>query len=208
LVTVRKLLRLGRDCTELATKARRSSVAPNELILTNKYEEVAVSRIQRRCFVRFVSKSDVLDDRVLFPYNQGGVGDLWFFSMGLATIEGEQHLMFLRSPPRGFHDGPNIASDKKLKGLSIFSGGGSLDRGLEEGGAVEFHTAVDISPQAIHTQRANAKNPETMRLYCGSVDDFFDAALRGLNPKLITRIGEVDFLAGGTPCPGAYSSVT
>ena len=84
---------------------------------------------------------------------------------------------------------------------------GSLDRGLEEGGAVEFQTAVDFSSQAIHTQRANATNPETMRLYCGSVDDFFDSALAGSDPKLIANVGEVELVAAGSPCPGTYKRV-
>jgi DNA (cytosine-5)-methyltransferase 1 len=208
LVTIRKLLRLERDCTELAVKARRERIAPNELILTNDYEEIAPSRIQRRCHVRFISKSDILNNKVPFPYNRGGAGDLWFLSMGLTTVDGEQQLKFLRSLPKTFHEGSDMTFDRKLRGLSIFSGGGSLDRGLEEGGAVEFQTAVDFSSEAVHTQRANAQNPDTMRLYCGSVDDFFDAALRGTDPKRIARVGEVDVIAAGSPCPGTYKSAT
>jgi DNA (cytosine-5)-methyltransferase 1 len=202
LVTIRKLLRLERDCKDIAIKAHRTSIAPNELVLTNDYEEVAASRIQRRCHVRFVSKSDLVNARVSFPYSRGGAGDLWFMSMGLTNVNGEQQLAFLRSLPKTFREGPNMTSDRKLRGLSIFSGGGSLDRGLEEGGAVDFQAAVDFSRQAIHTQRANAHNPNTTRLYCGSVDDFFDTALVGDDPNLVAKVGEVELIAAGSPCPG------
>jgi DNA (cytosine-5)-methyltransferase 1 len=163
IVTVRRLLRLQRDCAELAAKAHRPNVAPNELVLTNEYEEVAISRVQRRCSVLFNSKSDLLNDRVPFPYNRGGAGDLWYISMRLTKLDGEQNLMFLRTLPNTFREGSDMTLKQTLKGLSIFSGGGSLDRGLEEGGAVEFQSAVDFSSQAIHTQRANAKHPESMR---------------------------------------------
>jgi DNA (cytosine-5)-methyltransferase 1 len=207
IIIVRRLLRLQRDCAELAAEAHRPNAAPNELVLTNEYEEVAISRVQRRCSIRFVSKSDILNDRVPFPYNRGGAGDLWYLSMGLTTVDGERRLMFLRSLPKTFQEGSDMMFNQKLKGLSIFSGGGSLDRGLEEGGAVEFQSTVDFSPQAIHTQRANAQHPDTMRLYCGSVDDFFDAALKGRNPKFVARVGEVELIAAGSPCPGMYNRV-
>jgi DNA (cytosine-5)-methyltransferase 1 len=201
-VRVRKLLRLERDCKDLATKARRFNLAANELVLTDDYEDVLLSCIQRRCFVKFVSKSDILNDRIPFTYNRGGSGDLWFLSMGLSSLGGEQNLIFLRSLPKSFNEGPNMTSPEALRGMSIFSGGGSLDRGLEEGGAVTFHSAVDFSPHAIHTQRANSKNPGTMFLFCGSVDDHFNTALQGNNPTLVPGVGEVDFIAAGSPCPG------
>ncbi|KAI4931770.1 hypothetical protein J4E85_004367 [Alternaria conjuncta] len=202
IVRVRRLLRLERDCRELAAKARRLNLLANELVLTDEYEDVSVSRIQRRCYVKFVSKSDIQDGQIPFTYNRGGAGDLWFLSMGLTGAEGDQKLIFLRNLPKTFNEGPDMASAKSLRGMSIFSGGGSLDRGLEEGGAVTFHSAVDFSPHAIHTQRANSKSPETMHLFCGSVDDHFDAALKGNKPDLVPQVGEVDFLAAGSPCPG------
>ena len=86
--------------------------------------------------------------------------------------------------------------------MSLFSGGGSLDRGLEEGGAVVFNSAVDFSQHAMHTQRANSKNPEAMSLFCGSVDDHFNAALKGNRPNIIPQVGDVDLIAAGSPCPG------
>jgi DNA (cytosine-5)-methyltransferase 1 len=183
-------------------KAHRSNAAPNELVLSNEYKEVSAVRIQQRCFVKFVSKSEMLKNKVPFPYNQNGAGHLWFLSMGLVTSNNDRHLVFLRALSSEFHEGPDIALEQMLKGLSIFSGGGSLDRGLEEGGAVEFHTAVDISPQACHTQLANAKDPTNMRIYCGSVDDYINAALAGRKSQLIAHVGDVEFIAAGSPCPG------
>ncbi|CAI9637876.1 unnamed protein product [Alternaria burnsii] len=75
-ITIRKLLRLKRDCEELAMEARRVDLAANELVLTDEYELVALSRIQRRCHIKFVSKSDIVNNRIPFKYNRGGARDL------------------------------------------------------------------------------------------------------------------------------------
>jgi DNA (cytosine-5)-methyltransferase 1 len=201
--TIRKLLRLERDCEELAMKAGRNDLPPNELVLTDEYEVVALSRIQRRCYIKFVSKSDIVNGRIPFTYNRGGAGDLWFLAMGMITKAQEKCLVFLRSLPNSFDEGPDMTfSQQTLRGMSLFSGGGSLDRGLEEGGAVVFDSAVDFSQHAIHTQRANSKNLEAMSLFCGSVDDHFNAALKGNRPNIIPQVGDVDLIAAGSPCPG------
>jgi DNA (cytosine-5)-methyltransferase 1 len=201
--TIRKLLRLKRDCEELATEAGRVDLAPNELVLTDEYEVVVLSRIQRRCHIKFVSKSDIVNDRIPFTYNRGGAGDLWFLAMGTITKAQEKSLVFLRSLPNSFNEGPDMTSSQQtLRGMSLFSGGGSLDRGLEEGGAVVFNSAVDFSQHVIHTQRANSKNPEAMSLFCGYVDDHLNAALEGNRPNVIPRVGDVDLIAAGSPCPG------
>ncbi|KAH6839848.1 S-adenosyl-L-methionine-dependent methyltransferase [Alternaria alternata] len=202
-ITIRKLLRLKRDCEELAIKAGRIDLAPNELVLTDEYEVVALSRIQRRCYIKFVAKSDIVNDRIPFTYNRGGAGDLWFLAMGMITKAQEKSLVFLRSLPDSFNECPDMTSSQQtLRGMSLFSGGGSLDRGLEEGGAVVFNSAVDFSQHAIHTQRANSNNPEAMSLFCGSVDDHLNAALEGNRPNIIPRVGDVDLIAAGSPCPG------
>ncbi|CAN9151930.1 unnamed protein product [Alternaria alternata] len=202
MITIRKLLRLKRDCEELAIKAGRVDPAPNELVLTDEYEVVAISRIQRRCHIKFVSKSDVVNGCLPFTYNRGGAGDLWFLAMGMIAKGQGKSLVFLRSLPSSFHEGPDMTCSQPLRGMSLFSGGGSLDRGLEEGGAVVFNSAVDFSQHAMHTQRANSKNPEAMSLFCGSVDDHFNAALKGNRPNIIPQVGDVDLIAAGSPCPG------
>jgi DNA (cytosine-5)-methyltransferase 1 len=205
-VTVRKLLRLGRDCAQLVVKAKRNTqIADNELVLTNEYLTVPVTRVKRHCKIRFVPKKDVLQGNVPLPYNRGGAGDYFFVSMGISTLHGVSCLMYLGRPPERFNQDVATTLDAgKLRGLSMFSGGGNLDRGLEEGGAVEFRNAIDLDSQAIHTQRANAKDPSRLSLYYGSVDDYMKIALSGVKHSLVARIGEVQFIAAGSPCPGAY----
>ncbi|KAH7080721.1 S-adenosyl-L-methionine-dependent methyltransferase [Paraphoma chrysanthemicola] len=204
--TIRRLLRLARDCTELAIEAKRvGHLAPNELVLTDDYETVSTSRIERRCRIRHVRKEEVLANHIPFPYNHGGAGDLWFVSMGIATNNGASRLMFLKRLPDTFNEGSDMNAAENLKrliGLSLFSGGGNLDRGLEEGGAVEFRTAVDLDAEACHTQRACARDPSKLNVFYGSVDDYLKAALLGKDHALVARVGEVNLIAAGSPCPG------
>lgn len=202
-VKVRALLRLGRDCSDLALQARRRNIAPNELVLTGRLEVLPTSRIQRTCHVIFVQRPKVLTDKVPFPYNLRGAGDHWFVSMGLDSANGTQQLVYLEGLPKGFHEAQEKPLPyKKLRGLSLFSGGGGLDRGLEEGGAVEFQTSVDYDPAAIHTQRANCQDSQNMRLFCGSVDDYLKSLFSGDKNRSVAHVGEVDVIAAGSPCPG------
>ncbi|KAF2134393.1 S-adenosyl-L-methionine-dependent methyltransferase [Dothidotthia symphoricarpi CBS 119687] len=204
-VTVRKLLRLERDCKDLLGDMQRNEIAPNELVFTDEFEAIPVARLRRRCNVRFVPKGEVLRGNVPFPYNRRGCGDFWFFSTRLTSTINSRYLTCVEKLPDCINPGTDFdakTSFEKLNGLSIFSGGGNLDRGLEEGGAVEFKTVVDFSAHAMHTQKANAQNPATMKLYQGSVDDYFCQLLSGQNDKFIAHVGEVQFIAAGSPCPG------
>lgn len=205
-VKIQRLARLYRDCSEMATEVHRRGIALNELALTDEYEELNASRIKRRCAIRYVPKEDLLKGAVPFPYNRDGAGDFWFISMRVTTTDNKQHLSFLSEHPKALNE--ELDSTKKipkLRGLSIFSGGGSLDRGLEEGGAVRFDTAVDFSPHAIHTQRANRKS-SGMRLYCCSVDDYLRLAFSGKQHSSVVHVGCVDLIAAGSPCPGMFLS--
>lgn len=203
MVRVRLLLRLARDCSDLRIQAGRSSILPNELVLTGKLKTISLSRIQRACSVRFVQKTNVLNNDIPSPYSLGGAGDFWFISMGLDSTNEKKRLVFLERLPHGFHDAQEERPPyAKLRGLSLFSGGGGLDRGLEQGGAVEFDTSVDYDSAAIHTQRANCKDPQSMRLFCGSVDDYLNIFLSGKRDRSVARMGEVEFIAAGSPCPG------
>ena len=200
---VRLLLRLARDCAGPGMRAGRSSILPNELVLTGKLKTLSLSRIQRACSVRFVQKTDILSKNVPSPYNLGGVGDFWFISMGLDSTSEDKRLIFLERLPKGFYEAQEERLPyAKLRGLSLFSGGGGLDRGIEEAGAVEFDTSVDYDPAAIHTQRANCKDPQKMRLFGGSVDDYLNILLSGDRDRSVARVGQVDFIAAGSPCPG------
>lgn len=203
---VRTLLRLARDCSDLLPKERRGEITPNELVLTSKIRIIPVSRIQRRCHVRFVPRSEVRRRQVPAPFNENGTGDYWFISMSISYAnDGSRRLVPLEKAPEGLReylDAPCLSD--KLQGLSVFSGGGGLDRGLEQGGAVEFRTVIDYDAAAIHTQAANCSDPQNTRFYFGSVDDYLSSLLRGDMNRLVARVGEVDLIAAGTPCPGSF----
>ncbi|KAF2877853.1 S-adenosyl-L-methionine-dependent methyltransferase [Massariosphaeria phaeospora] len=208
-ITLRRLLRLKEACHSFAGRHEKD-VLDNELVLTNQVYTVATKRLaaDRACHVRYFRKDQVLSNRIPVPYNRRGNGDLWILSMELDN-DGTK-LAFIAWAPTDINQGPNYdegSSLRKLTGLSIFSGGGNFDRGLEEGGAVEFRTAIDISPEAIHTQHANssAQNANAMNPYCGSVDDYLKAVLAGNTKKALACISEVQFLAAGSPCPGFSS---
>lgn len=204
--TIRKLLRLRRDCSHLVpTSRRKQEIAVNEVVLTDEYEPVTLSRIERRCHIRFVPKQDILQGKLPFPYNRAGAGDLWMISMGLTASKDDPRLMSLARLPDNFCEGKDYSVPvvgRRLKGLSIFSGGGGLDQGFHEGGGVDSETSVDFSAQAIHTQRANAPEGSNVQFFCGSVDDYLKAALSGRQHESIARVGAVNFVAAGSPCPG------
>lgn len=205
-VKVQTLLRLARDCFKLARKAKRARIAPNELVVTDQIKTLSISQIERACHVSFIIQDDVLKNRIPRPFDQGGAGDYWFFSMVLQSTKKDQRLIFLEALPKIFREAKEAPLPcGKLRGLSLFGGGGSLDRGLEDGGAVEFQTSVDYNSAAIHTQLANCRNPQRMRLFYGSVDDYIQALLSGAPCHLVARVGEVHFIAAGSPCPGTLS---
>jgi DNA (cytosine-5)-methyltransferase 1 len=142
-----------------------------------------------------------LTGKIPFPYNRDGAGDLWILSMGLTVSNEGQRLMYLARLPDRFREGKDFSlpvAGRRLKGLSIFSGGGGLDQGLHNGGAVDFETTVDFSAEAIPTQRASSN----LRYFCGSVDDYLKAALNGKQHEFIARVGAVNLVAAGSPCPG------
>ncbi|KAJ4992512.1 cytosine-specific methyltransferase [Stagonosporopsis vannaccii] len=122
--------------------------------------------------------------------------------MALSRVQRSCHVRFI---PHADVLKNRIPSPYNLGGAGDYCGGGSLDRGLEQGGAVEFNTAVDYDAAAIHTQRANCVDPQRMRLYCGSVDDHFKLLLSDDKNRLVARVGEVDLIAAGSPCPGFSS---
>ena len=90
----------------------------------------------------------------------------------------------------------------KLKGMGIFCGGGNFDRGLEDGGAVDFHYGVDYASPALHSYRASSQDPSKLQLYLGSVDDYLAQALAGSEKEVIAKVGNFHVLAAGSPCPG------
>ncbi|KAI0822767.1 S-adenosyl-L-methionine-dependent methyltransferase [Trametes gibbosa] len=116
----------------------------------------------------------------------------------------------------------NIAMEKErllklygpLKGLELFAGAGGLSTGLKMSGAVNTRWAVEFSPGAARTYKAN--HPETtVYNQCSNLllehavqtaDLRVPKPLRSLDPlscvdvPLMPQPGEVDFIYGGPPC--------
>ena len=109
---------------------------------------------------------------------------------------------------------PRTASKRSLMGLksikkivplqclSLFSGWGGLDRGLEQAGAMECPWAVEWSQKAIHSYRANLTDPDKTQLYLGSVNEYLLRGLGGSFSRLIATLGLVDLIVAGSPCKG------
>ncbi|RYP21915.1 hypothetical protein DL765_001991 [Monosporascus sp. GIB2] len=172
----------------------------NELVYSERLVEMEAKSIARRCLVRAFHT----DERIPAPYDRNGTGDAFFIThQELATGDGKTRFVPVDpdalSPFRqGFN--PNCtAKSERLRGLDLFCGGGNFGRGLEDGGAIEMRWANDIWGEAIHTYMANT-TPGTCTPFLGSVDDLLRQALLG--GKKAPRPGEVDFISGGSPCPG------
>ncbi|KAK4548941.1 hypothetical protein LTR36_008714 [Oleoguttula mirabilis] len=210
-----KLLQLRRLLRKAVT---RTSARPNELVLTDVVLHVAPEQIVRKCNVRFLDTEDVRNGRIPTPYNRDGAGDYYFCTSKLsnsAAAVGVEYAGRVRGlddrtpettvnlplPSEGWNPQAKIER-RKLTGMGIFCGGGNFDRGLEEGGAVEFKYAVDWAERALHSYRANAENPEDMHFFLGSVNDYLALAIAGSADARIARSGAIDVLSAGSPCPG------
>lgn len=177
-------------------------IAPNELVYTEQFIVVKPDKIVGKCFVR----SFVPDTPIPVPYNRGGTGNLFFITSRLEESHDgvERVVPFAGDFPATIHQGfdPGNHRIPKLKGLDLFCGSGNFGRGLEEGGVVDMRWANDVWDRAIHTYMANAPNPRTTRPFLGSVDNLFQLAMEGKFSDNVPRPGEVDFISGGSPCPG------
>jgi site-specific DNA-cytosine methylase len=56
------------------------------------------------------------------------------------------------------------------------------------------------------TYRANHGNPQQLKLYCGSVNDYLAQSIRGEGGKMVAKLGEPSFISAGSPCQG-YSLI-
>ena len=181
----------------------------NELVYSSKIETLSRSSICRICHVRFYS----IDEKrtIPVPYCRNGVADFYYIMTQEHAEAAEPCLIPLAKPwPTSLRQGfdPQLPSSRPvMRGLDIFCGGGSLGRGLEEGGAVKMVSAVDYFKQAIHTYSANVDDDHKPKLFYGSVNDYLSKAMAGKQGKgkLISQFGEVDVIAAGSPCPGFSS---
>jgi len=192
-VELRQLWRRGRDFKDMP------DARPNELVYTDYLALVQPKFIHRRCHIRFFPP----DTKPTAPYDRGGTGDCFFIYVQ-RTVTGDLVPM---SPPPEFHQGydPDTPLDDpslpRLNGMDLFCGGGNFGRGIEEGGAVVNKWAVDLDTPALHTYRANLRDPDT-QLYLGSVNNYLQDGLLGKFSSMIPPPGQVDFISAGSPCQG------
>lgn len=180
---------------------------PNQLTVSDDFVDKPASMIIRKCHVRHFH-ADIVREGLPIPYSCDGAGDLYFVvtpdgaSRMSTPVSEQQDLGSDRCLNFKGWDPDAPSPQEKLTGMGIFCGGGNFDRGLEDGGAVEFKYAVDFAEHALHTYHANSKCPDSMQLFLGSVDDYLSRAMAGSSNKVIARAGDIDVLAAGSPCPG------
>lgn len=173
---------------------------PNELVWTDEILEISTKRIRRPCHIRFFASSVDIPT----PYDRNGETDCYFITSHLCA---DGTLKNLTEPfPAGVRSTEFDPTAKlrcpALSTLSIFSGGGNFDRGLEEGGALKTRWAVEWNSAALHTFRANCTDPNKVAFFRGSVDDYLQQAILGTMSSIVAKIGEVGAMAGGSPCQG------
>ena len=193
---VRKLVRRQRDLNKLAK--------PNELAWTNKSITVSPQAVQRRCYIRFYTTDQIRAGQVPKPYSLDGQCDCWIICTRLVNADGQAYEEELSEPfPASMKVAFNPEEQKvpPLRTLSLFSGAGGLDFGLEDSGAmsVDFHVEWDVN--AVHTIRANSPT-QTSQIFYGSVDDSIYEAMIGKKSPGVPLIGQVEAIAAGSPCQG------
>jgi len=184
-----RLLRRARDLGEPHAKA-------NELVVTDEELVLLQGQIRRPCHIRCFAAGDT----VTAPYSYNGTGDCWILTGRL--IGGSIESINTNNRPNmieGF-DPYSLFDRETLRGLSLFCGGGSFDRGFEESGAVKFTHSVDYAKEAIHTNRANAVNPDALELFYGNVNDFLARGLGGDISSCIPQVGKIGLITAGSPC--------
>ncbi|KAI5300587.1 DNA methyltransferase Dim-2, partial [Ascosphaera atra] len=182
---------------------------PNELLYTYDpldVQEVNVEQVDRKCHVRAFTPTQPIPA----PYDRDGTGDFFYVRAalrdgGIVPLDPGHHVTFKQG-----YMLEQTPADKKLRALNIFCGGGTFDRGLEEGGAVQSEWAVEWDVPAMLTYLANHNSKDErhpVKCFCGSVDDYLHQAQDGASSTrdLVARCGEVDFISAGSPCQG-YST--
>lgn len=196
---LRRLLR-RRDLGDPSPKIRQ-----NELVYTDQFVDVRPSSVMDRCHVRFFKH----DNPITTPYDRDGVGNCFYISHRLETgPDGQPTLKPIAEFPDSLRQSfdPN-AQIPKLRGLDLFCGGGNFGRGLEDGGAIEMKWANDYATEALHTYMANVAFPDSVHPFLGSIDILHTLASQGKFSESVPKPGEVDFISGGSPCPG-FSRLT
>ncbi|KAF2655998.1 S-adenosyl-L-methionine-dependent methyltransferase [Lophiostoma macrostomum CBS 122681] len=203
-VTVRRLLRTKQDCAHLLDPVRSRLTPDNELTWSDEQMTISARRIERKCHIKSFPEVEVESQGLPFPYDRNGRWDFWFIASHLVTHGEHEPRLMPVTKPLPMVQGLDLRSPpirQPLAGLSLFSGGGSFDRGLESAGGVHFKHTVDFCEWAVLTQKANAHQPGC-RFYQASVDDVLKASILNSDPARSPAIGEVQMIAGGSPCQG------
>ena len=177
----------------------------NELVYTSELVDIPSSAVSRSCHVRFYSELERESGNIPVPYCRHGTGDFFYITSEEQSSSSGRLISLERPWPATLiqgYDPLTPSSIPIMRGLDIFCGGGSLGRGLEDGGAVKMEWAVDYFREAIHTYRANAHDPKEIKLFYGSVNDYLSQAMKGQKSSLIAQFGEVGIVAAGSPCQG------
>lgn len=192
-VRVRQLLRAGEHTQD-------ERCPPNELLWTNIFLDLNAKDTERKCSIRFLRHSEKVPDL----YDRNGQVDCFYITRRITGSHDQPVLENLNIP---FPEAMTVGFDPYTKleraplaMLSLFSGGGNFDRGLEEGGAVHTKWAVEWDQEAVHTYYANCQDKDDTAIFYGSVDECLARAMKGLYSKQVPRIGEVHAMAAGNPC--------
>jgi DNA (cytosine-5)-methyltransferase 1 len=180
----------------LASKAR-----PNELVYSENLIEVKGKRVLEPCYVRFFKAGK----KIPTPYDRDGVGGFFYITHEEILVEETATKSYapLKTFPVSLQQGYDPSeSIQPLRGLDLFCGGGNFGRGLEDGGGIEMKWANDFDVKAIHTYMANTSDPGEVSPFLGSIDDLQRLAINGEFAENVPPIGDVDFISGGSPCPG------
>lgn len=182
LVQCRQLLRVAEHLPGIES-------APNELIWTEQIIELRPDSIVRNCNIRFLHFAE----KVPSIYDRQGQADCFFISRKLVSNRGSDTVEYLQLPfPGPMTPGfdPKVKpTQTPLATLSLFSGGGNFDRGLEEGGAVDTKWAVEWALEAVLTYKANCH--EETAIFYGDVNEPLARAVEGKFSKRVPEIGEV-----------------
>ncbi|EEP80623.1 predicted protein [Uncinocarpus reesii 1704] len=172
---------------------------PNELVYTERFRLVHFEQIKRHCYIRFYSEQQRDSNTIPAPYNRDGNGGAFYITCRESSTQG---LCPMDPPPNFSHGFDPLEPKRRLRALNLFSGGGSFDRGLEEGTAIRSEWAVEWGLDQMLTYRANHESSHDLKLFRGSVNDYLALALKGDKSDLIAKLGQVEFISGGSPCQG------
>lgn len=192
-ISVRRLLRRAKF---------EPAARPNEVLETAESLDIVPLRIIRKCRVRRFSADAVRCKRVPAPFSYDGTADCWCLTGSLSSHQDDIEPVDMSGLP-SFNEDVDPEAMPALSGLSLFSGGGLFDRGLEDSRATKTKFVVEIDSPAIHTYRANLEDTQEAQLYLGSVNDYLKYAMHpATNVPFIAHIGEVDVIVAGSPCKG------